>query len=214
MRDIIRSGHRVSKDSSFQAWIFGRRMVSHTGFCWFMWAHNGVLCQLYPIYCIRRAASTLGAKTTLKRLNPYPALPSKLLEWLGITTPMIWRHIYSLLTSTAVTAVLLVTRQDFESWYLIPPALVAVSGVTINIRLGRRRRPQSSMLNSVDEEIEAKRRWWEFQKRVENDGSITERQAAYVVLSLIVFAIIIAIVASPETVEVIKRWSYLFGCEC
>lgn len=131
---------------------------------------------------------------------------------------MIWRHIHSLLASAVVMAVLLVTRPDFEVWYLTLPALTAGGGITVNITVGRRRRRQSPMLDSVDDEIEAKRRWWEFQKKVERDRTRTDRRIAYgVVIAMVLvigLPILGVILASPGTVEVVRRWLGLFGCSC
>ncbi len=51
---------------------------------------------------------------------------------------MIWKHHYSLLTGGVVTAALLVTRPDFEWWFLLPPSGLLGSGHAIIIRLERR----------------------------------------------------------------------------
>lgn len=52
---------------------------------------------------------------------------------------MIWKHHYSLLAIGVVTVALLVTRPDFEWWFLLPPSGLLGSGHALIIRLERRR---------------------------------------------------------------------------
>ena len=127
---------------------------------------------------------------------------------------MIWQHYHSLLASTAVAIVLIITRPDFEGWQLALPILAGGGGTTIIIQLGRRRRAQSKMLDNVDEEIEAQRRQWKFQKEVESHQLRPARWIAIIVILVVTLPILGVVAANPETMEVVKRWMGLFGCSC
>lgn len=118
-----------------------------------------------------------------------------------------------MLASTAVAVALILTRPDFEGWYLVPP-LLAGGGGTIIIQIGGRRRRQSQMLDIVDDEIEARRRRWKFQKEVDSHQSRPMRWFAIIMALFIVVPTVAIIVSSPETIEVIERWKGVFGCEC
>lgn len=101
------------------------------------------------------------------------------------------------------------------------PALTVLGGVTVKIKIDRRRRSQSPMLDRVDEEIEAERKWWKFTKSVERGMSRPGRWAALImVVVFVLFAAYLAfpflsrMVADPETVEIVKRCLGLFDCVC
>ena len=68
---------------------------------------------------------------------------------------MIWKHHYSLLVGAVMTTVLLLTRPDFEPWYLVPSFSLWGSGHAIIIKLGRRQ--VSSKMAALKEELEMER---------------------------------------------------------
>ena len=126
---------------------------------------------------------------------------------------MIWKHYYSLLASTAVIITLIATRPDFDGWYLLPLLLAGGGGTTIIIQLGRRRL-QTPMLDKVDEELEAKKRVWELNKKILSDGVPSMRPMMGAVILVLGGIMAYAYLSEPGAIDNVKEWMGLFGCSC
>ena len=73
---------------------------------------------------------------------------------------------------------------------------------------------QTPMLNKVDEELEAKRRAWELNKKIRNDGVPSMRSMMGAMILVLGGIMVYAYLSEPGAIDNVKEWMGLFGCSC
>lgn len=119
---------------------------------------------------------------------------------------MYWRHIYSVLSSIVVTAILIITRPDFEDWYLL--ALAGGGGVTfyITLKFESRQQPYDPGLERA-----------KLLAKMNRDQNMLQ---VLMVVGIVVAAVVmIGIVAvlpilflAPDTIEMLVE-AFMCGCK-
>ena len=108
-----------------------------------------------------------------------------------------------------MTTVLLLTRPDFEPWYLVPSFSLWGSGHAIIIKLGRRQ--VSSKMAALKEELEMERLRAEHRKKM--TFSWTERHLGVTAIVVIV-AFITGFWFLANGLDGIRELLEVFGCGC
>lgn len=122
---------------------------------------------------------------------------------------MIWKHHYSLLVAAGVSVTILVTRPDFEWWYLLPSVGLWGGGHAIIIRIGRGQlSPETAALK---DHLERDRMRHEHKRKMKHSWAGRHTGALVMLFFIVAGGGLWLATYGPEG---IREWLGLLGCRC